>query len=1127
MIAPVADLEVILRQTTGAYAVEVRFTPAGSNAPVRLLEGDPPLVQLDAPALLELQAARDDMALYATLLSARLYADVRLREALARALAASAGAGAAVRLRLVLDERDPGLHTLHWEALEDPSGRGPLLGLSERVRMVRFLSSADLEPLRPRPLATTQALVVISSGEDLDAYQLAPLDVEAEVARARAALGDLPTTVVQSSPTTPVTLNRLVAALRDGPDLLYLVAHGTLHRGQPFLWLEDDDGFAARVNAKLLIEQIQALTSRPLLVILGSCQSAGNNAVDGALTALGPQLASAGIGAVIAFQGNVQLADAATMLPVLLRELRRDGQLDRALAAARASLSERGSWWQPVLWLRMLDGQLWTTSEPVRPEPAASAPPHNLPAELDTLVGRDHDLATVISLLSDPATRLLTLVGPGGAGKTRLALALAWQLQSTYPDGVWLIELTSLRDPALLLPSIAQVLGVKEVAPTSLLELLQNYLRSRRMLLILDNFEQIAPAAPQVAQLLVAAPGLEVVVTSRTALRISGEQEFAVSPLPIPDPARLPAATHERLALLAANPAVALFVRRAAAVRQGFVLNEHNMEAVQQLVIQLDGLPLAIELAAARSRLLTPQAMLGRLGDRLGLLTGGARDRAAHQQTLRATIAWSYDLLDAAQQRLFERLAVFAGGCTLEAAEAVCNPASDLELDLFEGIAALVEESLLRAHEHPDGSTSFSMLTTIRAFALERLAQDAGSLLIWKSFADYYLALAQAGDRDARGPNPGPALDLFEREHVNLRTALDWALETDAITTASDLAIVLWWFWHVRGYLSEGRTRLAAVLARADAIPGLQVASLRLGAGNLALAQADYADAQTNFQAALAIYEQERTLAGITRTLNSLGITALRLGQYEQARSYYERSLALCRELNLRAGIVTLLNNLGLLLMEQTDFGQARTYYEESLALARVDQDRARLALALSNLGLVAIFQHDLAQAHLWLREALPLCRELGDQGRTASVLRSQGLAALQQHDVRQAATVLSESLNLYVGLRDRSGLAYSLDGIASLAAHQGDHVEAVRLWGAAHALRSVIGAILPPSDELWLEYEQAPTLATLDPAAFAAATAAGAALDHEAAVREALAVTSRVMASDPAHPQIAPPPVP
>lgn len=1103
-----ADLELALYRAEGGYSVKLRFTPADSSAPVRLLDGDPPLVALDEPALAALHAARLDMEAYAATLSDLFYHDPRLREALERARAASFGVGAALRLRLMLDERVPALHTLHWEALSDPGGNGPLLSMSERVRFSRFLSSADLEPLRPRPLAAMSALVVVANPADLDAYQLAPIDLAAETARARAALGELPLTLLCSAPAEPITLTRLISALREGPDILYLIAHGTLHREQPFLWLEDDEGLAARVNAKLLVEQLQALARRPLLVILGSCQSAGNSAVEGTLNALGPQLAAAGIGAVLAMQGNVAMSDAAVLLPIFLRELRRDGQVDRAAGAARAALREHGSWWQPVLWLRVLDGQLWTeTPTPDLPPPPPAEAPHNLPAQLEPLIGRERELEETVRLLAEPATRSLTLVGPGGAGKTRLAIELAWQLRSHFPDGIFFIELTTLREPALLLPAIAHTLGLKEEAGHSLAETLYAYLRPRTILLILDNFEQIVAAAPQLAQLLAAAPTLDVLVTSRVALRITGEREYLLNPLPLPDPVNGSARPEERIAALHANAAVALFVRRASAVHPDFTLSEQNMEAISQIVRQIDGLPLAIELAAARTRMLTPQALLSRLNDSLDLLTGGARERAAHQQTLRATITWSYDLLSPPEQRLFARLAVFAGGCTLEAAEAVCNPDGDLELDILDGIGELVADNLLRAQHLPDATTSFAMLVTIRDFALERLGEDPAAERLWQHFAAYHLELAQRYDNESRTVNPGLALDQIEHHYANLRAVLEWAVATDAAESACALGEALWYFWYVRGHLSEGRGWLARLAeAYAQQIPATRLATLQYGAGNLAQAQADYQAAEQLFTTALAHYQNAADRLGMTRTLNSLGTNALRQGQYTQAQSAYTQSLQICRELDLRAGVTTLLNNLGLLAMDQADFATARPYLEESLALARLDADTPRMALALSNLGLVAVFEGAQAEAVASLDAALPLYQALGNRAGVAMALRNRGLAALLAGTLEQAASLFRESLTLRRDLIDRNGIAYCLEGLASVAARHDDPLRAARFWGAADALRQAIPAPLPPAERALYEREVAAAQAASTPEAFAVARAAGAALSFDQTISEALA---------------------
>ncbi len=416
------------------------------------------------------------------------------------------------------------------------------------------------------------------------------------------------------------------------------------------------------------------------------------------------------------------------------------------------------------------------------------ARPNNLQTQPTPLLGREREVEQVCAQLRREGVRLLTLTGPGGTGKTRLALQGAADLLDDYKDGVFFVALAPLSDPTLVVSTIAQALGVKESGGRSVLQCLQDYLREKTLLLALDNFEQVAAAAPQVAGLLADAPRLNILVTSRIPLHLRGEHEFAVPPLALPDFKHLPA-----LAALTQYAAVELFIERAQAVRPDFAVNNDNAPAVAEICVRLDGLPLAIELAAARVKLLSPQAMLVRLEEPLKLLTGGARDLSARQQTLRGAIAWSYDLLDENEKRLFRRLAVFVGGCTLEAAEAVCHGGVDLRADVFDGIASLVDKSLLRQEEAPDGEPRFFMLETIREYAQERLTESGEELQ--NRHAEFFLNFAEQAEIEIHGFQQLKWLDRLEVEHDNLRAALGWLTHNSKAQLGLRLAGALTDFW--------------------------------------------------------------------------------------------------------------------------------------------------------------------------------------------------------------------------------------------------------------------------------------------------------------------------------------------
>jgi predicted ATPase/Tfp pilus assembly protein PilF len=1100
-----ADLELNLRRAGDAYTVEMQFTPAGSSAPVRLIAGDPPLARLDEPALQLLREAALDMRLYGERLTSILFADPRLAAAFGRAAAAAQGAHAPLRLRLCLDERDPLLHSLHWEALRDPaSPEQALLSASERLRFSRFLSSADMQPLRPRPLAARSALVVVANPAGLERYKLAPVDVAAEVARARDGLGDVPTTVLaQSSSARRATLDAVADALRAGPDILYLVCHGTLRDGEPYLWLEDEQGEIVRVAGSALVEQIQNLEQRPLLVVLGSCQSAGNAMSLDALAALGPRLAAAGIAAVVAMQGDVAMSAVATFTPIFFREVLRDGQVDRAMAAARAALLAAHQWWQPVLWMRMRDGQLWTNEAPAAAVSVAPRELHNLPSYPTRLIGRSREVEDLCALLRRDDVRLVTLLGPGGTGKTRLAVQAGWELREHFADGVWFVHLTEVRDPGRVIPTLAQILNVADDGSKPLVECVQEYLRPRQLLLILDNFEQVIAAAPLVAELLAAAPRLEALVTSRAALRITGEYEYPVAPLALPDLRRLPRAADELAAMLLDVPSVALFVARAQAVKPGFAVTAENARAIAEICVQLDGLPLAIELAAARSRLFAPQAILVRLGSRLSLLTGGSRDLPTHQQTLRGAIDWSYDLLEMGERTLFTRLAVFVGGCTIEAAEAICG--ERLDIDLLDGLTSLVEKSLIRQIDAEDGETRFTMLQTIREYAWEKLEESGEAGALCRRHAEHFLALAEQAEPNLTGARQEEWLKRLEREHDNLRGALGWAIERQAAEVALQLGGALWRFWYTRAYLSEGRRWLEQGLAVSGEVAAAVRAKALAGAGGLAHTQSDYARA-------IALYEESLTLRralgdkrGIAIVLNNLGLLARDRNDYAIARARLEEALAVLRDIGDQRSVAGILNNLGMLEHSQEQFARARALYEESLELRRQMGDKRGIIQSLNNLGLEALHQGDAARAQVFFEENLVLSRKLEDSRRIAYSLLNLGHAALAQRDLALAAAQYNESLALLQELEEKRGMAECLEGLAGVAAKQGLFEPAARVWGAADAVREAISAPLSPAERARHEQIVAEARAQVDVVVWAKAWTAGRAMALEQALAEAI----------------------
>jgi predicted ATPase/class 3 adenylate cyclase len=728
--------------------------------------------------------------------------------------------------------------------------------------------------------------------------------------------------------------------------------------------------------------------------------------------------------------------------------------------------------------------------------------PTNLPAQPTPFLGRERELTRAVALLRpgtdrpDPSPRLLTLTGPGGIGKTRLALQVAAELLDSFSDGAWFVDLAPLTDPALVPSVIATALGVQEEGDRPLLASLIADLQNKRLLLVLDNFEQVAAGAATVADLLAACPGLAVLATSRTRLRLRGEQELAVPPLALPEPGRPPS-----LERLTQYEAVALFIARARELRPDFAVTNENAPAVAAICARLDGLPLAIELAAARVKLLPPQAMLPRLERRLGLLTGGAWDLPVRQRTMRDAIAWSHDLLSEEEQTLFRRLAVFAGGCTMEAAEAVAG--SDGGLDVLTGLAALVDGSLLREGEDPSGEPRFTMLETIREYALERLEASDEATPIRQRHTDWCLAFADRAPAGLAGSEQESWLGRVDAEHDNLRAALGWGRERGEVEQGLGIVVGLCPFWQMRGHLTEGRRWLASVLAGSAGAANETRSLALLCAGALAWRQGDAVPARTLFEEALALSRALGDRPGTGRALGNLGQVEWEQGNLPRAEALSEEALAIFRALGDTRGIAIGLLNLGAL---TTDAERARALNEESLALHRALEDRHGIAHVLNNLGVLARNAGDDGRARTLYEESLALSRALEDPRGIALALYNLGMLAWELGDVGRAGGYYDEALTLLRELGDRALIASCLEAIAEMAA-PGQPSAAARLYGAAEALREAIG--VPPRADYEASMRAAVTAvgAALGEEAFADAWAAGRAMSPEAASASAVAV--------------------
>ena len=631
--------------------------------------------------------------------------------------------------------------------------------------------------------------------------------------------------------------------------------------------------------------------------------------------------------------------------------------------------------------------------------------PSNLPAELTSFVGRQREVDGASELLA--RTRLLTLTGPGGTGKTRLALRIAAGMLPTYRDGVFFVDLAPLSDPTLVGPTVAHSLGLSEQPQRPIIELLKEHLESRNVLLLLDNFEHLRGGSEVVSDLLAAAPRLTVLVTSRSTLNLYGEQEFAVPPLALPEPG-----AHADLARLSQYEAVALFIDRARAARPSFGITDTTAQAVAEICVRLDGLPLAIELAASRIRILAPTEILTRLQDHLSVLATGSANVPIRQRTLRAAIDWSYQLLEPAEQTLFARVAVFAGGCTLEAAEAICNLNGELGLVTLDGIATLVDQSLLR-QTADDIESRFGMLETIREYGRDRLEAADSADQIGRRHLRYFRDLAQMGERQFLGTDQARWLDRFEREHDNVRVALGHAVDHDYADDGLQLASALWRFWYQRGYLREGRAWLKELLGRSDGASAARAKAYE-ALGGLAYWLSDVVTSQASYESAVGLYRDLGDREAEAGALYNLAFVPVMRRDLDAAVGVFKESLALAREVD-RADLVAKNEHaLGVALRRAGDAKAALPLLERAVASFREGDDRHQLVWGLSE---VAVTHHMLGQQ-------------------------------------QEAWAASRETLRLVTEARNLPGIAASLELVSMLESSEGRHSEAARMAAAAAALR-------------------------------------------------------------------------
>lgn len=712
---------------------------------------------------------------------------------------------------------------------------------------------------------------------------------------------------------------------------------------------------------------------------------------------------------------------------------------------------------------------------------------HDLPIPRTSLIGREQQVAEASDLLTRGDVRLVTLTGPGGAGKTRLAVAIAAAIAGQFTAGVQFVSLASITHPGLVATALADALKIQQVANRTIPQLIGDQLQhSGPFLLLLDNFEQVLPAATVVAETLDACPSLKVLVTSRSCLRIYGEQEFPVTPL-------------------TQNSAIELFAQRAAAAWPDFAITSENSVAVQEICSRLDGLPLAIELAAARTKVLPPSAILDRLQSRLQLLTGGALDLPERQQTLRKTIDWSYGLLSEAERKLFRRFSVFVGGCTLEAAEAVCNTSRDLGIDLFEGLSSLVDKNLVQRVDRAGAEPRFAMLETIREYALERLTDSEEQSAARRAHAAYCLVLAEEGNPELSPADRARWLTQCDFEIDNFRSALDWLFQALDLNWGLRLCVALFRFWDMREHLTEGRARLETVLRLAGGEHAKERARVSHFLGALTTSQGDYPAAEHFLEQSLSLYEELGDQSGIAASLNALAITARDRGDYSSAQSNFERSLACWRMLPDRLAIARCLHNLANVVKVRGDYPRARWALREATDIFEALGDHSGAAWSINQQGDIARAEGDMTAARGFYQRALSAFREIGDPWGSARSLTDLGYMDCEQGDHLAAHAAYREALEIFAGLGHRRGIARALEGSACLALARGDAARALTLAAAAAHLRRLISAPLPQAEQFKLDRALLPAWESLSEQEGKRAWAEGSTMALEKAIQYCL----------------------
>ena len=721
---------------------------------------------------------------------------------------------------------------------------------------------------------------------------------------------------------------------------------------------------------------------------------------------------------------------------------------------------------------------------------------HNLPNQPTTFIGREEELAAARETLLRKDVQMVTFTGPGGTGKTRLSLEVAIGLIGHFKNGVIFVPLGDITDPGQVIPRISQQLEVRAAGSQPLFQNLKDYLSDKNILLLLDNFEQLIPAAPVVSELLAAAPSMKVLVTSRILLNLRGEHELPILPLATPDLTDEPS-----IEQLAQNESVNLFIERAQTAQSRFTLNENNASAIAQICQRLDGLPLALELAAARVKMLPPQAILTRLADRLKLLTGGAQDLPARQQTLRNTLDWSYSLLNAEEKTLYARLAVFVGGFMLEDAEAVSNLENDT--DFLGGIASLVNNSLLRQEESTGGEPRFRMLETIREYALERLSESGEKPVVQEKHAQYFIGVILTEARIGMSSRDSTAwLDRLEREHANIQAALEWNLTTPAgRELALSVLATLTWFWYRRGFFNEGRIWTDRLLAASAEEPApIRAAALQMSS-RMAMWRGDLKNAVTRATESLTVWQRLEDEQKVPMSLMETGVALINIGKDREAHALLKEAEVLFRESGASYFHAITLVHLGNVSLGLDNPEEAREWLNRAYPIFKEIGEEWGLSFVLNNLGEVARVQGNYELAYGYYKESEALLRATGDKGDLARLVHTLGYVAAHQGNVQSAEGQFRESLAMFRKLGNKRGIAECITGLASLRVMQGQLSTAATMLGAAEALLGASGAAWWPADRVEIERTRESLQSGINEDEFQAAWKAGQSMSLDQAI--------------------------